>query len=107
MLSVGKLTKAYTGQVTQTITRTFTYDHAGRLEKVEQQISGDTTNGNVVLAQNDYNELGQLMLKKLHSAGETSFVQDIDYLYDVRGWLNNINNLSDASQRKLYAEQLN
>jgi RHS repeat-associated protein len=25
----------------------------------------------------------------------------------VRGWLNNINNLSDASRRKLYAEQLN
>jgi len=74
---------------------------------VEQQISGDTHNGNVVLAQNDYNELGELMLKKLHSAGETSFVQDIDYRYDVRGWLNNINNLSDASRRKLYAEQLN
>ncbi|MCX6221330.1 MAG: RHS repeat-associated core domain-containing protein [Bacteroidia bacterium] len=93
-------------EVAQTITKTFTYDHAGRLEKVEQQISGDTTNGNVVLAQNDYNELGQLMLKKLHSAGETSFAQDIDYLYDVRGWLNNINDLSDASRRKLYAEQL-
>ncbi len=58
-------------QVSQTITKTFTYDHAGRLEKVEQQIAGDTHNGNVVLAQNDYNELGQLMLKKLHSAGET------------------------------------
>ncbi|MCK9410965.1 MAG: hypothetical protein M0Q53_01610 [Prolixibacteraceae bacterium] len=26
-------------------------DHAGRLEKVEQQISGDTTNGNMVLAE--------------------------------------------------------
>jgi len=94
-------------EVAQTITKTITYDHAGRLEKVEQQISGDTTNGNVVLAQNDYNELGELMLKKLHSAGETSFAQDIDYLYDVRGWLNNINNLADASRRKLYAEQLN
>ncbi len=107
---VGKLitsTEVYTGQVAQSITKTFTYDHAGRLEKVEQQISGDTRNGNVVLAQNDYNELGQLMLKKLHSAGETSFVQDIDYLYDVRGWLSNINNLADASRRKLYAEQLN
>ena len=107
---VGKLltsTEVYTGQVAQTITKTFAYDHAGRLEKVEQQIAGDTHNGNVVLAQNDYNELGQLMLKKLHSAGETSFVQDIDYLYDVRGWLNNINNLADTSQRKLYAQQLN
>ncbi|MCX6221334.1 MAG: hypothetical protein NTZ69_10125 [Bacteroidia bacterium] len=78
----------------------------GRLEKLEHQIAGDTHNGNVVLAQNDYNELGELMLKKLHSASETSFAQDIDYLYDVRGWLNNINNLTDASRSKLYAEQL-
>ena len=30
------------------------------------------------------------MLKKLHSAGEISFVQEIDYQYDVRGWHNNI-----------------
>ncbi len=107
---VGKLissTEAYTGQVAQTITKTFTYDHAGRLEKVEQQITGDTHNGNVVLAQNDYNELGQLMLKKLHSAGETSFVQDIDYLYDVRGWLSSINDLANPSASKLYSQKLN
>ena len=107
---VGKLltsTEAYTGQVAQTITKNFTYDHAGRLEKVEQQISGDTRNGNVVLAQNDYNELGQLMLKKLHSAGETSFVQDIDYLYDVRGWLSSINDLANPSASKLYSQKLN
>jgi hypothetical protein len=61
----------------------------------------------VVLAQNDYNELVELMLKKLLSAGETGFAQDIDYLYNVRGWLNNLNNLADASRRKMYAEQLN
>ncbi len=104
---VGKLTtstETYSGQVAQTITKTFTYDHAGRLEKVEQQISGDTANGNVVLAQNDYNELGQLMLKKLHSAGETSFVQDIDYLYDVRGWLSSINDPASPSASKLYSQ---
>ena len=106
---VGKLissTEAYTGAVAQTITKTFTYDHAGRLEKVEQQIAGDTANGNVVLAQNDYNELGELMLKKLHSAKETNFVQDIDYRYDVRGWLNSINDPANPSASKLYGQQL-
>ena len=88
------------------ITKTFTYDHAGRLEKVEQQIAGDTTNGKVVLAQNDYNELGELMLKKLHSANDAGFVQDIDYLYDVRGWLKQINNMTDTTAMKLYAQYL-
>ena len=107
---VGKLissTETYSGAVTQTLTKTFTYDHAGRLEKVEQQIAGDVTNGNVVLAQNDYNELGELILKKLHSVNQASFVQDIDYRYDVRGWLNSINDPTNPSARKLYGEQLN
>ena len=33
-------------------------------------------------------------------------MQDIDYLYDVRGWLKSINNLTDNTPRKLYAQQL-
>jgi RHS repeat-associated protein len=99
-------TETYTGQVAQQITKTFTYDHAGRLEKVEQQITDDSFNNKVILAQNDYNDLGQLILKKLHMANDTSYVQDIDYLYDVRGWLKNINNLNDATFRKLYAQKL-
>ena len=53
-----------------------------------------------------HNELGQLMLKKLHNANDTSYVQDIDYLYDVRGWLKQINNMTDTTAGKLYAEDL-
>ena len=63
--------------------------------------------GKVVLVQNDYNELGQLMLKKLHMANDTSYVQDIDYLYDIRGWLKSINNMTDTTYRKLYAQSMN
>jgi len=106
----GKLltsTEVYSGAVTQSLIKTFTYDHAGRLEKVEQQIAGDVTNGNVVLAQNDYNELGELILKKLHSVNQASFVQDIDFRYDVRGWLGSINDPANPSASKLYGEQLN
>jgi len=83
----------------------FSYDHARRLEKVEHQLD-ETLSNRVVLTQNDYNDLGQLMLKKLHSANNTSFAQDIDYQYDIRGWLKSINNLTDSTSRKLYAQQL-
>ena len=55
----------------------------------------------------DYNELGQLMLKKLHMANDASYVQDIDYRYDIRGWLKSINNMTDTTFRKLYAQNLN
>jgi hypothetical protein len=59
-----------------------------------------------VLAQHDYNELGQLMLKKLHMAKNTSYRQDIDYAYDIRGWLKAINNMNIQTFRKLYAQEL-
>ncbi|MGI2909776.1 hypothetical protein, partial [Tolypothrix sp. VBCCA 56010] len=41
---------------------------------------------------NEYNELGQLIDKKLHSAdnGATG-KQSIDYRYNIRGWLTSMN----------------
>ncbi len=98
--------EVYSGEASQAFTRYYTYDHAGRLEKVEQEIENDSRNGRVVLASMDYNELGQLMLKKLHMSNDTSYVQDIDYMYDVRGWLKSINNFEDTTLRKLYAQSL-
>ncbi|HEY9008866.1 MAG TPA: hypothetical protein VIM75_22175, partial [Ohtaekwangia sp.] len=72
------------------ITRTFTYDHAGRLLKTWHQVNnGD----NIVLAENTYNELGQLVTKKLHSEDQgNSFKQHVDLRYNIRGWLTRINN---------------
>jgi RHS repeat-associated protein len=74
-----------------TINKTYTYDHYNRLLKVENQIDGDTPNGNVTLAQNEYNELGQLVKKNLHKTS-SSRLQAIDYRYNIRGWLTSINN---------------
>ena len=47
----------------------------------------------VLLGQNEYNELGELVDKKLHNAdGGTSYLQTVDYRYNIRGWLTSINN---------------
>jgi len=46
----------------------------------------------VLVAQSNYNELGQLKQKGLHSLNGTSFLQNVDYRYNARGWLTNINN---------------
>jgi RHS repeat-associated protein len=56
-----------------------------------------TAQPEILLAQNNYNELGQLIDKRLHctdwSLGAASkFLQKIDYRYNIRGWLTNINN---------------
>jgi len=75
------------GGVTTTVDKFYTYDHAGRLSKTEQRIAGDA-NGKVTVAENSYNEIGQLVDKKLHNNAQ----QSIDYQYNIRGWLTSINN---------------
>jgi hypothetical protein len=61
------------------ITRTFEYDHAGRPLKTWHQVNSGP---NVLLVNNAYNELGQLITKKLHSEDQgTNFKQHVDMRY--------------------------
>ncbi|MFZ6014612.1 MAG: hypothetical protein ACOYXT_30005, partial [Bacteroidota bacterium] len=64
------------------------YDHAGRLLKTWHTYNGGQR---VLLASNEYNELGQLVDKKLHSTNGTEFKQSLDYEYNIRGWLTKMN----------------
>ncbi len=89
-----------------TIGNSYTYDHMGRKLTSSEQINGGT---NVMLSKSDYNEIGQLMTKHLHSAtGAASFLQDVSYAYNERGWLQKINDPSVApTTKKLFSERLN
>ena len=46
----------------------------------------------VMIARNEYNEIGQLVDKSHHIVGSTTEKQSIDYRYNIRGWLTSINN---------------
>ncbi|PRY09797.1 RHS repeat-associated protein, partial [Pontibacter ummariensis] len=71
------------------------YDHMGRLLESWQAIDG---RGAVLLASNKYNEAGQLVDKGLHSTdGGGSFLQSVDYRYNIRGWTSSINNAARTS----------
>ncbi len=74
----------------RSITRRFEYDHAGRLMKTWHQVDAQAE---ILLSSNTYNELGQLVDKKLHSTVATAVnaKQSIDYRYNIRGWLTKIN----------------
>lgn len=89
-----------------TIVDTFVYDHMGRKKQTFENINNTT---NILLSQNDYNELGQVMTKHFHSSNSgQSFLQDISYAYNERGWLSKINDPAIApTSNKLFAEQLN
>ena len=66
------------------------YDHTGRVMKTYLTLDGGTR---VVTSQMQYNELGQLVDKKLHSTDNgSSYLQSVDYRYNIRGWLKSINN---------------
>jgi RHS repeat-associated protein len=81
---------------TQSITRRFDYDHAGRLINTWHQLNSQPE---VLLTKNEYNELGQLIDKKLHSTNTTASdaKQSVDYRYNIRGWLTSINNAQLAN----------
>ena len=71
-----------------TISNNYSYDHMGRKTQTWEQISTDTTTGKpTLLSQNIYNELGQLQTKQLHSTDSVSFLEDVNYAYNERGWM--------------------
>lgn len=83
-----KTTHQISGSAATSITRSFEYDHAGRLLETWHDL-GSTP---VLLAKNEYNELGQLITKKLHSEDGNNFQQNVNYSHNIRGWLTRINN---------------
>lgn len=83
------------GATSHSLRNVFSYDHAGRLLDVFQQMEYGlvaTPPQLVLVAHHEYNELGQLVDKKLHSIdnGATS-LQSVDYRYNIRGWLTQVN----------------
>ncbi len=77
------------GQREYNVTSTYEMDHAGRELRHWHQIDNGP---NVLISEKKYNELGQLIEKNLHSRDNgLSFVQSIDFRYNIKGWLTNIN----------------
>lgn len=79
-----------------TVATRYEYDHMGRKKAVFEKInSGDE----IVLSKLDYNEIGQLMKKSLHSTDGIAFLQNTKYGYNERGWLKR--SISGQFQMKL------
>jgi len=66
------------------------YDHANRLLQAFKTIN-DADSTKRLLAQNDYDQLGQLKKKQLGQLPDQSFLETQDYSYNIRGWLKGIN----------------
>ena len=80
----------HTSNTTVSITDKYTYDHVGRLLTQKQKIN---TQPEELIVKNKYDELGVLENKKVGNT-ESKTLQTIDYKYNIRGWLTDINNVN-------------
>jgi RHS repeat-associated protein len=108
---------AFSGQLQYSITRhkrtasnaelmtkdAFTYSPQDRLLTQTHQINGGAIE---LIADNTYDELGQLISKKVGNN-----IQNINYTYNIRGWLKDINNVNALTQgsdpKDLFAFKIN
>lgn len=86
------------------------YDHMNRPKQIWKAVwdQSQPQPSGTLISQSDYNEVGQLKTKHLHSPDNGStFKQDIDYTYNERGWLAGINDPSVApAPNRLFSEKL-
>lgn len=89
------------GALVVTVNTRNIYDHLGRKIKHWQSIqnAGQTVDRRTLIDSLNYNEIGQIWKKHLHSTDSVNFKQDITYAYNERGWL-----LTGSAQ--LFEEQL-
>lgn len=99
---IGKIMYTITTHSRSTTTSTlkvkeaFTYTQQDRLLTQTHQINDGTIQ---LLAKNEYDELGQLIVKRVGGTDVTGNtpLQKVDYEYNIRGWLKNINDVSNLS----------
>jgi RHS repeat-associated protein len=84
------------------ITENFTYDPQNRLLTHTHQVDSNPVE---FLAQNTYNEISQLTNKKVGGTAASSPLQNIDYAYNIRGWMTKINDPANLSG-KLFGYEL-
>ena len=84
----------------------FEYSDQDRLTKHYQQIGNSSEQ---LISFNTYDELGQLTSKKV--GGEdltgTNSLQNVDYTYNIRGWLRSINDITELVGNDLFAFKIN
>ncbi|WP_223601906.1 DUF6443 domain-containing protein, partial [Chryseobacterium sp. GVT01B] len=77
--------------VERVITENFEYDSQNRLLVHKHQVDNNAVE---YLTQNKYNELSQVESKKVGGIAADSPLQQMDYKYNIRGWMTRINDPS-------------
>ncbi|NER13111.1 hypothetical protein GWK08_06650 [Leptobacterium flavescens] len=73
------------------VTERFTYDHAARVLRQTHKVDNEPEE---LIAQNEYDEISQLTVKKVGNT-ITNPLQEVNYSYNIRGWLKAINDVDN------------
>jgi len=95
---ITKISKKSSSTVTTTVQTNFTYDYFYRLKAVDQYYNGSAVSH---VATYTYNEMGQMVKKSLGYVSATSWLQNVDMRYNIRGMLTSINNSTLTSDAGL------
>lgn len=87
------------------VTETFEYDSQNRLKVHKHKV--DNNPQEEILAQNSYNELSQLTSKKVGGTDVLTPIQTIDYAYNIRGWMTQINDPTNLGTSDLFGYKIN
>lgn len=105
----GKVIRAKTvkniGTFISNVENIYAYDHADRIIQIQQ--SNYTGSSFTVVAAYEYNELGQLVDKKLHSTNGITFLQSLDFRWNIRNQLVSVNNSSLTSDAGITNDESN
>jgi len=99
LLRETRTTHQKAGKQTIVTTDTFTYDHSGKVLKQTQTINGSAIE---VIAENHYDELGRLDRKEV-GGNPLVKLQVVDYKYNIRGWLTDINDIANLGTKDVFA----
>jgi RHS repeat-associated protein len=90
----GYVKKVTSATTTTTVQTNLTYDYFYRVKTITQNYNSGAAVG---IAAYTYNEMGQLVLKNLGQVSGSTYLQNLDMRYNIRGMLTNINNSKLAS----------
>jgi RHS repeat-associated protein len=87
------------------ITETFEYDTQNRLKLHKHKV--DNNLQEEILAQNYYNELSQLTTKLVGGTNAGTGLQEVNYQYNIRGWMTKINDPVNLGTTDLFGYKIN
>ncbi|MEP1095642.1 MAG: DUF6443 domain-containing protein [Cyclobacteriaceae bacterium] len=99
----------HTGSESVNLLTEYTYDHVGRLLQTHETVGNAPR---TLVGDYKYNMLGELVEKNIHSTdGGTSFLQSVDYRYNIRKQLTSINDAQltqgTEANRDIFGLELN